>query len=214
MELYSFFNSATSYRVRIALALKGISYETRPVNIRKYEHRSSNYIAEVNASAAVPALASGSFRLGQSIAIIDFLDRLYPNPRLIPEDSMTRARVIEFASLIACDIHPVNNLRVLRYLEEHFQATQEQKQRWYRHWVAEGMTAAERMLQKDCVASWCFGVEPSLADLCLIPQVANALRMGCDLESYPLCRAVFEHATSHPAFEAASPQNQPDYIDS
>jgi maleylacetoacetate isomerase len=212
MQLYSFFNSSTSYRVRIALALKGLGYETLPINIRTGEHRAADYVAHVNLSATVPALTDGDFTLGQSLAIIDYLDRKHPEPRLIPPEPVLRARVLELASLISCDIHPVNNLRVLRYLETELKVTPQQKSTWYRHWIAEGMAGVERMLERSSAGPWCFGAQPTLADVCLVPQIANALRMDCDLSLYPRSLAVYEHASKHPAFDAAQPQRQPDYI--
>ena len=142
------FNSSTSYRVRIALALKGLPYDTLPVNIRTGEHRGAAYVANVNPSAAVPALVDGDFRLGQSLAILDYLDQIQPTPRLIPLELHHRARVLELATLIACDIHPVNNLRVLRYLDTELKVTPQQKTAWYRHWIAEGMAAVEPLLAR------------------------------------------------------------------
>jgi maleylacetoacetate isomerase len=212
VQLYSFFNSSTSYRVRIALALKGLAYETLPVNIRVGEHRAADYVANVNPSATVPALIDGDFNLGQSLAIIDYLDEKVPEPRLIPLEPVLRARVLEFASLISCDIHPVNNLRVLRYLETELKVTPQQKSAWYRHWIAEGMAGVERMLERSNAGPWCFGARLTLADVCLVPQVANALRMDCDLSLYPRSLAVYEHASKQPAFDVAQPQRQPDYI--
>ncbi|MDN7903649.1 maleylacetoacetate isomerase [Burkholderia diffusa] len=212
MQLHSFFNSSTSYRVRIALALKGLPYDTLPVNIRTGEHREAGYVARVNPSASVPALVDGDFRLGQSLAIIDYLDQIHPAPRLIPLEPRQRARVLELATLIACDIHPVNNLRVLRYLDSELHVTPQQKSAWYRHWIAEGMAGAERLLARADTGPWCFGAAPTLADVCLVPQVANALRMDCDLSAYPRSLAVHEHARREPAFEAAQPQRQPDYV--
>ena len=212
MQLYSFFNSSTSYRVRIALALKGLAFETLPVNIRVGEHRAADYVANVNPSATVPALIDGDFNLGQSLAIIDYLDERVPEPRLIPLEPVLRARVLEFASLISCDIHPLNNLRVLRYLETELKVTPQQKSAWYRHWIAEGMAGVERMLERSNAGPWCFGARLTLADVCLVPQVANALRMDCDLSLYPRSLAVYEHASKQPAFDVAQPQRQPDYI--
>lgn len=212
MQLYSFFNSSTSYRVHIALGLKGLAYETLPVNIRVGEHRAADYVANINPSATVPALVDDDFKLGQSLAILDYLDQKYPEPRLIPLEPLLRARVLEFAALISCDIHPVNNLRMLKYLESEFKATQQQKSAWYRHWIAEGMAGVERMLARSNAGPWCFGAQVTLADVCLVPQIVNALRMDCDLSPYPRSLAVYEHASKHPAFEAAQPQRQPDYV--
>jgi maleylacetoacetate isomerase len=212
VQLHSFFNSSTSYRVRIALALKGVAFDTLPVNIRKGEHRAVNYIANVNPSAAVPAIVDDGFTLGQSIAIIDYLDQVHPEPRLIPLGTHSRARVLEFAALIACDIHPVNNLRVLRYLETELGVTAQQKSDWYRHWIAEGMESVERMLARENSGPWCFGNQPTLADVCLLPQISNALRMGCDLRPYARSLAVYEFAADHPAFVRAAPARQPDFV--
>lgn len=211
VQLHSFFNSSTSYRVRIALALKGIAYETLPVNIRTGEHRAADYVASVNPSALVPTLMDRDFRLGQSLAIIDYLDRQYPEQRLIPLEPNLRARVLEFSLLIACEIHPVNNLRILRYLETELKVTPQQKTTWYKHWIAEGMGGVERLLERSDAGPWCFGAQPTLADVCLVPQIANALRMECDLRAYPRSLAVYAHASKHAAFEAAQPLYQPDY---
>ena len=211
MQLYSFFNSSTSYRVRIALALKGLPFETLPVNIRTGQHREAEYVQGINPSASVPALVDGDFTLGQSLAIMDYLDAHYPEPRLLPQDAAQRARVLELTSLIACDIHPVNNLRVLRYLQDVLNVTPEQKDAWYRHWIDEGMAGVERLLALHGNGSWCFGDSPTLADVTLVPQVANALRMGCDLSAWPRAMAVYAHASAHPAFAKAAPRHQPDY---
>jgi maleylacetoacetate isomerase len=212
MQLHSFFNSSTSYRVRIALALKGVTYDTLPVNIRVGEHRTTDYVANVNPSASVPALIDGDFNLGQSLAILDYLDQKYPEPGLIPLEPALRARVLELSTLVACDMHPVNNLRVLRYLETELKVSSQQKITWYRHWIAEGMSAVERLLERSKAGPWCFGAQPTLADVCLVPQMANALRMDCDLSLYPCSLGVYEHASKHPAFVAAQPQCQPDYV--
>jgi maleylacetoacetate isomerase len=212
MHLHSFFNSSTSFRVRIALALKGLSYDYVPVNIRTGEHRDARYVDEVNASATVPALTDGGMSLGQSLAIIDYLDSRYPEPRLIPLEPELRARVLELSYLIACDIHPVNNLRVLKYLQTALEASPQLKDEWYRHWVKEGMSGVERILARHRTGKWCFGSTPTLADCCLVPQVANAERMGCGLSAYPLSLAVYAHAMEHPAFDAAKPQKQPDHV--
>ncbi|NRO95545.1 maleylacetoacetate isomerase [Paraburkholderia sp. NMBU_R16] len=212
MQLHSFFNSSTSYRVRIALALKGLAYDTLPVNIRIGEHRATDYVANVNPSASVPALIDGEFSLGQSLAILDYLDRKYPDPRLIPLEPERRARVLELATAISCDIHPINNLRVLRYLETELKVTPQQKTQWYRHWVTEGMAAVERLLERSNEGPWCFGAQPTLADVCLVPQMANALRVDCSLGAYKRSLAVYEHASRDAAFVAAQPQRQPDYV--
>lgn len=215
MELYSFFNSSTSYRVRIALALKGIDITYQGVNIRAGEQRATDFVEQVNASASVPAIVEGDFRLGQSLAIIDWLDGQYPEPRLIPEDGELRARVLELSSAIACDIHPLNNLRVLGYLQQTLGVTPEQKDAWYQHWINEGMAVVERLLansSRQYGGPWAFGASPTLADCCLIPQMANALRMGCDLTPFTRAMEIYQHAGPHPAFLQAEPKNQPDHI--
>ncbi|ANN79626.1 maleylacetoacetate isomerase [Bordetella flabilis] len=211
MQLYSFFNSSTSYRVRIALALKGLDFEYRPINIRTLEHRTPDYMA-MNPSGNVPLLRDGDLALGQSMAIIDHLDATHPEPRLIPLDPTARARVLELSNAIACDIHPVNNLRILRYLQDVLGVSAEQKNAWYQHWVTEGMTAVEALLQRHGHGSYCFGEAPTLADCCLVPQVANAERMGCDMTPYPRAMAVYEHCAVQPAFQRAAPSAQPDFI--
>ena len=216
MQLYSFFNSSTSYRVRIALALKGLGYDYSPVNIRVGAHKDPAYVAEVNPSAVVPALVTGEDEtlstLGQSLAIIDYLDRRFPEPRLIPEEPVQRARVLELSSLIACDIHPVNNLRILKYLQDQLGVTAAQKDEWYRHWIDEGLAAVERLLVRYGSGPFCFGAAPTLADCCLVPQIANAERMGCVFDAYPVAMAVYRHAIRHPAFAAAAPNRQPDFV--
>ena len=212
MQLHNFFNSSTSYRVRIALALKGLEAEHVGVNIRQGEHRSPTYVAELNPSGSVPTVVEGEFRLGQSLAIIDWLDARHPEPRLIPLEPEARARVLELSYAIACDIHPVNNLRVLKYLTLTLGVDEAGKQAWYRHWIDDGMAMVERLLARHGHGPWCFGAAPTLADCCLVPQVANALRMGCDLAPYPRALAAYRHATAHPAFVRAEPRHQPDFV--
>ena len=211
MQLHSFFNSSTSYRVRIALAIKGISYDTLPVNIRVLEHRKPEYV-EHNPSASVPLLTDDAFELSQSLAIIDYLDARYPEPRLIPLQTEQRARVLELSNVIGCDMHPVNNMRILKYLKNELKLSDAQKQAWYHHWIAEGMTTVEAMLRRHEAQPYCFGETPTLADCCLVPHVANALRMGCALSAYSRAMAVYQHCMEQPAFGAAAPERQPDYI--
>jgi len=210
MQLHGFFNSSTSYRVRIALALKGLAYDYVPVDIRKSAHRTAEFTA-LNPSGNVPLLVDGEIDLGQSLAIIDYLDATYPQTRLIPEDPGLRARVLELSYAIACDIHPVNNLRILRYLKNELGVSEEQKNAWYAHWIAEGLTVIERLLERHGSMPYCFGDEPTLADCCLVPQVANALRMGCDTAPYPRVMAVYRHCEAQPAFKQAAPAAQPDF---
>jgi len=210
MQLHNYFNSSTSYRVRIALALKGLPYDYVPVDIRVRQHRTPDYVAR-NPSANVPLLDDGGIALGQSLAIIDYLDAQHPVPRLIPADAMQRARVLELAYVIACDMHPVNNLRILRYLQQTLGVSDKQKDAWYQHWIAEGMAAVEALLVRSGTQGpYCFGATPTLADCCLVPQMTNARRMGCDLTVYPRARAVFAHCEQQTAFQQAAPGAQPD----
>lgn len=212
MKLYSFFNSSTSYRVRIALALKGIDYQYQGVNIRVGEQSSPDYLT-LNAAQGVPVLVShDNFVLTQSLAILHYLDERFGGPQLMPHTPEQKAQVLEFACTIACDIHPINNLKVLKYLSDVLMVSTEQKNTWYQHWIAQGLTAAEALLNKQPAHPFCFGDEPSLADVCLVPQWANAERFGCDLSHYPRLLAVYEHCNTHPAFLAAQPHRQPDFV--
>lgn len=210
MDLYSFFNSSTSYRLRIALALKNLDFNLIPVNIRVMEHKDPEYVKK-NPSASVPLLDDGGFQLGQSMAILDYLDAKYPEPRLIPADLEQRARVLEVSNVIACDMHPLNNLRVLRYLVKDLAVSEDAKNTWYRHWIDEGFRSVEALLARAQSGPFCFGEEVSLADVCLVPQVANASRMGCNLDAYPRVMAVYAHCNTLPAFQKAAPDQQPDY---
>jgi maleylpyruvate isomerase len=212
MRLYSFFNSSASYRVRIALALKGVDYQSEGVNIRTGEQWTEDYLA-MNPIGLVPALVNDQgWSMGQSLAIIDYLDRHYPQVPLLPQDEELRARVLEIAYAIACDIHPINNMRVLRYLSDELGISAVQKQAWYAHWVAEGLAAVEALLLRTDSGDFCVGHSPTLADCCLIPQWANALRMGCDLSAYPRCAQVYQACSKQPAFISAAPEQQRDAI--
>jgi len=210
MDLYSFFNSSTSYRVRIVLALKKLDFNLVPVNIRVMEHKDAGYVSK-NPGASVPLLDDEGFQLGQSMAIIDYLDAKHPEPRLIPQDLEQRARVLEISNLISCDMHPLNNLRALRYLVQELGVSDEAKNGWYHHWIAEGFKSLEKMLERTGSGDFCVGGQVTLADCCLVPQVANASRMGCDLGAYPRVMAVYEHCNTLPAFQQAAPANQPDF---
>ncbi|MFF7065165.1 maleylacetoacetate isomerase [Pseudomonas sp. NPDC008258] len=212
MQLYSFFNSSTSYRVRIALALKGLEVDYHGINLRAGEQRQAQH-RELSPIGGVPVLVGNDgISLTQSLAIIDYLDAQYPQAPLLPKQPLLRARVLEVAQLIACDIHPLNNVRVLGYLQRVLEVGAEDKDRWYAHWVAEGLAALEALLQRHGAGPYCFGEQPTLADCCLVPQVANAERMGCDLQAYPRVMAVYEHCQAQPAFERAAPGRQPDFI--
>ncbi|CBG89012.1 maleylacetoacetate isomerase [Citrobacter rodentium] len=212
MKLYSFFNSSASYRVRIALALKGIGYQTVGVNIRAGQQNELAY-RRMNPVGLVPTLVSDDGEaLGQSLAIIDWLDRHFPQSPLLPASDPARSQVLEIVYAIACDIHPVNNLRVLRYLSEELKVSEGEVKRWYAHWIQQGLSAVEQLLRKSQTSPYCVGNRPTLADCCLIPQWANALRMGCDLHAYPRCKAVYDACMQLPAFIAAAPENQQDKL--
>jgi maleylacetoacetate isomerase len=211
MKLYSFFNSSTSFRVRIALALKGLPYDYVAVNLRGGEQGSEAY-RELSPAGIVPVLVHDDIRLTQSLAIIDYLDRRFPEPRLVPEEPRLRARVLEIAQTIACEIHPINNIRVLKYLSGPLGVGEDDKSVWYKHWVDEGLGAVESLLAALPAGQYCVGDTPTLADCCLVPQVANAMRMGCDLSRFERIRAIYEHCVGQPAFQEAAPSNQPDFI--
>ena len=208
MQLYTFFNSSASYRVRIALALKGLTAEPVGINLRTGAHRSEDFLA-LNPSGQVPTLVDGETRLSQSLAIIDYLDRLQPEPLLVPAGGQTRDQVLVIAQLIACDIHPLNNLRVLKYLMAEMGLSDAQKNTWYTHWIAGGFDGLEALLPNH--DGWCVGDAPTLADCCLVPQVANAERMKIDLSAWPRIVRIAAFARKHPAFVQAEPQRQPDY---
>jgi len=209
LKLHGFFNSSASYRVRIALELKGLAWQHVGVDIRKGEQQTQQF-RRVNPNGLVPVLEMDEHALGQSLAIIDKLDRLQPAPLLIPADVPARDRVLEIAYLVACDIHPLNNLRVLRYLKDPFSVTEEQKNAWYAHWLDAGLQALEALLPDR--AGWCVGDGPTLADCCLVPQVANALRTGYDVAKFPRILQVHTFCQAQPAFQRAAPDVQPDFV--
>lgn len=194
------------------MSVKGIDYEHEGVNIRIGEQSSQKHI-RINPSKGVPVLITDKGDvITQSLAIISYLDDAYPSPRLIPEEQMLRTRVLEISNAIACDMHPVNNLRVLGYLKNELGVSDEQKNDWYHHWIHKGMTAVENLLSTHGRGPYCFGSDLTLADVCLVPQIANAQRFGCDLTKYPRAMDVYERCISLPSFEKAAPENQPDYI--
>jgi maleylpyruvate isomerase len=209
MELFSYYQSSAAYRVRIGLNLKRIRYEIRPIDLLKDggENRKLTYLV-INPQGKVPALTLDDGRvLLQSLAILEYLDERVPLPPFLPEDLQERARVRAVANMIACDIHPLNNLRVLKYLSGPLEQPQEVRDDWYRHWVTEGFRAIEAIIDGD---DFCFGDKPTLADICLIPQVFNARRINMDLSAFPKIVAVDKRATVIPAFAAAHPLAQPD----
>ena len=208
MELYNYFRSSASYRVRIALALKGLAYDYKPVHLRKNEQFSESYAA-VSAARLVPLLRDGGHTLTQSLAIMEYLEETHPEPPLLPRDALGRARVRALACDIACEIHPLNNLRVLRYLVRDLKVSEEDKNRWYRHWVETGLEVVERQLVA-APAAFCHGGTPTMADCCLVPQIFNAQRFDCRLEHVPQVMRVFEACMKLPAFEKTRPEACPD----
>ena len=210
MKLYNYFRSSASFRVRIALELKGVAYEYLPVHIAKGEHRNDAYKA-VSPSALVPTLVTnGGERLGQSLAIIEYLDETHPEPPLLPRDPLGRARVRALAQLIACEIHPLNNLRVLKYLVRELGVDEEKKNAWYRHWVRDGLEAFERELSQLPAGTYSYGDTPTLADCCLVPQIFNGRRFDVNFDGLTRTMAAFENCMKHPAFQKAQPSNCPD----
>lgn len=211
MKLYSYFRSSAAFRVRIALNLKGLNYETVAVNLIQGEQRGESYLQR-SPQGLVPTLElDNGESLIQSLAICEYLDEQYPEPSLLPGDAVGRARVRALTQVIACDIHPLNNLRVLKYLTDHLHDAEENKLDWYRHWVHVGFQALERMLAtSDDTGEFCHGDRPTLADVCLLPQVFNGRRYDCDLTSYPTITRISANCETMPAFIEAAPERQLD----
>ena len=212
LRLYTYFRSSAAYRVRIALNLKGLAYEAVPVHLLRDggEQNLPAYRA-LSPLGTVPALQTGGATLTQSLAIIEYLEETHPQPPLLPASAENRARVRALAQTIACDIHPVNNLRILQYLGREFGATQEQKDAWYRHWVEAGLLAVEQLLAAHPgTGFFCHGDAPTLADCCLVPQVFNARRFDCPLDAMPTIRRIVDACEALPAFRNAAPGMQPD----
>ncbi len=210
MELYNYFRSSASYRVRIALAIKGISYDYVAVHLAKNEHLQPGF-GELNASRLVPLLKDGDTLLTQSLAIIEYLEETHPAPPLLPADPVARARVRALAYDVACEIHPLNNLRVLRYLVHDLKLSEDDKNRWYRHWVETGLEAVERQLAvHPATGRFCHGDQPTLADCALVPQIHNAQRFDCRLAHVPTVMRIFEECMRLEAFSKTQPSACPD----
>jgi maleylpyruvate isomerase len=209
MKLYTFFRSSASYRVRIALNLKGLDCEYLPIHLRRGggEQFSPDYKMK-NPQALVPTLEDGGRFLTQSLAIIEYLEERYPEPPLLPKDPADRATVRAMALVIACEVHPIQNLRVLNFLKNELKLAEAETNRWAQHWIDLGFTALEQMVSKQ--EKFCFGDTPTLADLCLVPQLANARRFGCDPAKYPTLVRIDAHCNTLPPFVKAAPENQPD----
>ncbi|WP_252180347.1 maleylacetoacetate isomerase [Endozoicomonas sp. 4G] len=206
MRLYSYFRSSAAYRVRIALNLKEVDHELIPVNLLKSEQKGDDY-KNIQPQGLVPALAVGNKRLIQSMAILEWLEDSYPEPAIIPGDAWQKSQIRSLANLISCDIHPLNNLRVLNYLKSEFEMTDEQKAHWYQHWIKTGFDAFEQLLGNS---RFCIGDTPTLADICLVPQVYNALRFNVPLTDYPNIQRIYQQCNELNAFIDASPEQQPD----
>ncbi|HEU4343370.1 MAG TPA: maleylacetoacetate isomerase [Candidatus Binatia bacterium] len=212
MKLYTFFRSSASYRVRIALNLKGLACEQVPIHLRRGggEQLSPAYRA-INPQALVPALEDGGRILTQSLAIIEYLDERHPKPPLLPSDAADKALVRSMALVVACEIHPLQNLRVLVHLKRELKRSDDEINGWARHWIDLGFSALEQMvLSVPKRGKFCFGDAPTLADICLVPQLANARRFGCDISHFPTLVAIESSCNALPAFADAAPEKQPD----
>jgi maleylacetoacetate isomerase len=212
MKLYTYFRSSAAYRVRIALNLKGLSYQAVPVHLLKNggEQHQDDY-RRINPSGLLPAFQDDWITLTQSMAIIEYLEEAHPTVPLLPQDAPGRARVRELAQIIGCDIHPINNLRVLSYLVKQLGLSEQAKTDWYRHWVIEGFQSLEAHLARDPGAGpFCHGDRPTIADCYLVPQVFNAQRFDIDLKAFPNIARINALCTDLPAFKAAHPSRQPD----
>ena len=209
MKLYTYFRSSAAFRVRIALNLKGLDYQPTFVHLAKGEHRKPEYAA-VNPQALVPTLEENGRLLTQSLAILEYLEETHPQPPLLPRDPFARARARSLALLIACEIHPLNNLRTLRHLKNSLGQSEEQVNGWYRHWVADGLAKLEAELQNPGTGHFCHGQTPTIADCCLVPQIFNAKRYQCELGPYPAVMRVFDACMQLDAFVRAQPDKQPD----
>jgi len=212
MKLYTFFRSSASFRVRIALNVKGIAYEAATVSLAKGEHLNGAYNA-INAQSLVPTLEDGGRLLGQSLAIIEYLDEVHGGPRLLPADPLDRHYVRAFSQIVACEIHPLNNLRTLKYVKRTYGLDDSGVNAWYRHWIAEGFAMMEAFLARERRhGRYVFGDRVTMADCCLVPQVFNAQRYECDLAPYPTVMRLHEECMKLDAFVRAQPSAQPDAV--
>ncbi len=209
MKLHGYFRSSAAYRVRIAMNLKGLDYGQASIHLRKGDQFSDAY-RKLNPAELVPALEDGPHVLTQSLAIVEYLEETHPNPPLLPKSPADRARVRAIALTVACDVHPLDNLRVLVYLEKKLGQDQKARDAWFAHWIELGFTAIERLLADGKTGTFCHGDTPGLADICLAPQVANAARVNLDMSRYPIIARIDAACAKLPAFQKALPQNQPD----
>lgn len=210
MKLYTYFRSSAAYRMRIALALKGLTYDPVFVHLRRKDHKAEDYL-RLNPQGLVPTLVDDDgTALVQSMAIIEYLDETRPEPPLMPRDALGRQRVRALAQLVSCEIHPINNLRILQYLKNELGLDDETRDTWYRHWVKEGFDALEVMLGDAATGRFCHGDSPTLADICLVPQVFNAERFDTDMTAYPRIKAVHDAMLALPELKGTAPGDQPD----
>jgi maleylacetoacetate isomerase len=214
MRLFGYFRSSAAFRVRIALNLKGLAYEDGFIHLRRGDQRAAAYLA-VNPQGLVPALEIDGQTLTQSTAIVEYLDETHPEPPFLPADAADRARVRALTAIVACDIHPINNLRVLRYLNRPLGNDQAAIETWYNHWIATGFEAFEQLLtaKDERAGGFCHGDRPGLADIALVPQVVNSERYCLDLSPYPTISRIYRNCMQLDAFAAAHPNNQPDRDD-
>lgn len=208
MKLHSYYRSSAAYRVRIALNLKGVAYEMTPVNLLTGEQSSSDYKG-INPEGLVPCIETDHGVLSQSLAILEWLEETYPEPAILPVDPWQKAQARSLAYVISCDIHPVNNLRILKYLQNELQHSDDEKIQWYQHWIEAGFSAFEAQLGNT---QFCCSDEPGMADICLVPQVFNAHRFKVDMKLYPKISAIYERCNQLQAFIDAAPENQPDAV--
>ena len=210
LHLYTYFRSSASFRVRIALNLKGLAYDSHAINLPKGE-QSGEAFRGVSPVGLVPVLTDGATTLAQSLAIIEYLDEVHHGPKLLPTDPLGRAYVRAFSQIVACEIHPLNNLRVLKHVKRSYQLDDEGVNRWYRHWIAEGFRMLEGyLLAERNSGKYVYRDQITMADCCLVPQVFNAERYNCDLSAYPTAMAIFDRLMQEPAVIAAGPSKQAD----
>lgn len=210
MKLYSYYRSTAAYRVRIALQYKGLSFQSIPVDLLQGKQLEKEYRVH-NPQARVPTLVDGNFELGQSMAILEYLEECYPHPPLLPQDVKAKAWIRCFSQIIACDMHPLNNTGVLKFLREKFQRSEEEVLQWYHHWLKQGFDALEALLiQNKNRKNFCWESSPTFADICLVPQVYNANRFNFSMTNYPIISEINAFCLELPYFKKAHPENEPD----
>lgn len=211
MKLYTYYRSTAAYRVRIALHYKNLAYEAIPIDLTQGAQQQQDYKIH-NPQGAVPTLIDGQFEFGQSMAMLEYLEEKYPNPSLLPQEVNARAWIRYFSQIIVCDIHPVNNLSILKFLREKFAHSEEEVMQWYHNWLRQGFDALEILLKQNTKrGQYCWGDTPTFADACLIPQVYNAYRFKFPMDNYPLILSINEHCLNQSFFDKARPENQPDF---